>query len=564
MLFKIVDFININSKIVFIFTLKLMKMKIFPKSTLVYFSILIVGLVSCKKFDDFDKIAKTAWNPNIAAQVGYATFGVYDVLAIIDSSELLIIDPVSGQIGLVYKSEIASYQSEEIVDLGEITDNYEFNISDLNINPSPAFVGQANSIKNEGIQLNVENGIEIHNVKFENGNLLLHLETTLKHDLNVNLRFPGLLENGVPIQRNFTFNYTGSVPQVSDLSISLSNVDGDFTVNGTTTNRTNVIVTTQVNGTGESVDGNETLTLDLNSANIEYLNVQGYFGQQQISQQTADSVLIKIFQNATEGHFELNDPKVNFKIENSFGFPVDISLSNLKTINPSSGVITLLQGFPNVLNVAYPTVLGESEESNLLLTSANTSNLSSLISPTPKYFYYELAALSNPNGPSADLNFIENDSRFTLTAEVDMPLDGLAYGFSISDTVDYDFTDNPTEIESIMFRLITNNGFPVNLGTQIKALDENNNELFSIFDTPEYVVQSAPVNIDGIAEGKTKKISDLILDEEKVSLISLVKKFVIYGELSTKDYQNSTYVKFLDSYTIDLKLAVQVQIKTSF
>jgi hypothetical protein len=326
----------------------------------------------------------------------------------------------------------------------------------------------------------------------------------------------------------------------------------------------NVIATTQINGTGQSVDGNETLTLDLNSANIEYLNVQGYFGQQQISQQTADSVLIKIFQNATDGHFELNNVKVNFTIDNSFGFPVDINLSNLKTINPVSGVVTLLEGFPSIINVAYPTVMGDSEQSNLLLTSANTSNLSTLISPTPKYFYYELSAISNPNGPSSNLNFIENDSRFKLTAEVDMPLDGLAYGFSVSDTVDYDFTDNPAELESIMFRLITDNGFPVNLGTQIKALDVNNNELFTIFDTPEFIVQSAPTNSTGEAVGKTKKISDIVLDEQKVNLMSLVKKFVIYGELSTKDYQSNTYVKFLDSYKIDLKLAVQVQIKTSF
>ncbi len=521
-------------------------------------------LASCKKFDEFDKISKISWNPNIAIQVANASFGVYDVLAVQDSNDLILIDPSLGQIGLLYKSEIASFNPKEVIDLGNITDNNVLNLSDLNISQSVSYNQQANSIINESIDLNVADGVEINKVKFANGNLMLHIETNLKHNINLNLKFPGLLDNGLEIERNVTFNFNGTLPQVANLAINLNNVEGDFTLNGTTNNRMNVLINSQVNGTGASVDGNETLAINIASANFDYLNVRGYFGQQQIAQQTTDSVLIKIFQNASDGYFELSNPKVNFKIDNSFGFPVDISLSNLKTINPNSGVITLLQGFPNVLNVAYPTILGESEQSNLLLTSSNTTNLSSLITPTPKYFYYELAALSNPSGPSSKLNFIENDSRFTITAEVDMPLEGLAYGFKISDTIDYDFTNNPSEIESIMFRLITDNGFPVDLGTQIKVLDENNNVLFTVFDSPEFVVQSPPLNSNLEAEGKTKKVSDIILDPIKISLMSQVKKFVIYGELSTKDYQNSSYVKFLDRYKIDLKLSIQVQIKTFF
>jgi hypothetical protein len=64
--------------------------------------------------------------------------------------------------------------------------------------------------------------------------------------------------------------------------------------------------------------------------------------------------------------------------------------------------------------------------------------------------------------------------------------------------------------------------------------------------------------------GKTKKVSYIILDSIKINLMSQVKKLLNYGELSAKDYQNSSFVKFLDRYKIDLKLAVQVQLKTSF
>ena len=68
---------------------------------------LIFFASSCKKLE-FDKIAQTAWNPNLAIPLAYADFGVYDILARQDSTDLVVIDPSTGAIALVYKGEIAS------------------------------------------------------------------------------------------------------------------------------------------------------------------------------------------------------------------------------------------------------------------------------------------------------------------------------------------------------------------------------------------------------------------------------------------------------------------------
>jgi hypothetical protein len=538
-------------------------MKIYSKTTLFILASILFFTVSCKKYEDIKKISSTSWNPNLAAQIAYASFDVYDVLANFDSTDLVVINPVSGQIGLVYNSQIASFDANQIVAIAGISHNLTMNTIELDIPSSPAFFGTSNSFKREDIALNVENGAEIHTVKFNGGILELDLQTSVKHNLNVNLTFPDLQNNGVPVERNVLFTYNGITPQTAQVQIDLAGLDGDFTKGGTTVNVLEVEVTTQITGTGQNILGNEVFEFNAGTTGIDFENVYGYFGQQQIAEQTADSVLIRIFENATEGVFELSDPKINFKIENSFGFPVNLNLANLKSINVNTGQELPLEGFDPVLPINFPPQIGQSATTDFEMNSDNTTNISTIISPAPKYFYYEISAIANPNGPTGTLNFIENDSKFILTAEVDMPLDGLAYGFKISDTVDYSF-ENPDEIESVMVRLIADNGFPVQVGSQIVALDENDNVVFTLFDQQENLISPAPVNANGVVTSSNKKISDITLNEAQVNLLGNVKKFILAAEASTTEYQNGVYVKFFDYYKIDLKLAVQVQLNTSF
>jgi hypothetical protein len=538
-------------------------MKIYSNTTLFILTSILFFAVSCKKYEDIKKISSTSWNPNLAAQVAYATFDVYDILANFDSTDLVVINPTSGQIGLVYSSEIASIDASSIIDLQNIGEIVSMNTVELDIPASPAFFGTSNSFKREDIVLTAEQGVEIHRATFSEGFMNIQLQTTVKHNLNVTLTFPGLTNNGVPVESSTLFTYNGVIPQVANVQIDLTGLEGDFTKGGTTFNVMEVEAVTQITGTGQNVVGDETFEFNISTVDKAFENVYGYFGQQQIAEQTADSVLIRIFQNATEGVFELNNPKINFKMENSFGLPINLNLANLRTINANNGQQLPLEGFDPIIPVNFPNSIGESATTNFEMNSNNTTNINAIIAPTPTYFYYELGVQTNPNGPTGTLNFLENDSKFVLTAEVDLPLDGLAHGFKISDTVDYSF-DNPDEIESVMLRLIADNGFPVQVGSQIIALDDNNNVVFTLFDQAENLISPAPVDADGRVINSNKKISDVTLNEAQVNLLGQVKKFIIAAEASTTEYQNGVYVKFFDTYKIDLKLAVQVQLNTSF
>ncbi|TNE54829.1 MAG: hypothetical protein EP338_05785 [Bacteroidetes bacterium] len=522
----------------------------------------LLTMVACKKFEDAH-FAKTAWNPNLAIPIGHAKFGVYDVLAQIDSNDLIIIDPQTGEIALVYNSEIASFSSTSIVDFGTVSETIEVSLADLNIPASGSFNGSGNTFRTEPITVNMPNGVELDSVFFKAGTMNLHLESELRHDLDVTMTFTDMKKGGPPITRTFSKQFNGTVPQTEDIAVDLADVHADFTRGGITVNETQVDVVVKVTGTGEPINGDEKLSMTMSIADAEYHYVKGYFGQQTVGQ-SIDSVLLRVFQNAADGTFELRNPYVNFFIENSFGFPIQINLGNLKTINVNTGVENSLLNYPTTIDVNYPTQLGQVANTTFQLNSDNTDNLSSIISPTPKYFHYEVGATSNPANDKGIDNFIEDDSRFVLTAEVDMPLDGLAYGFSISDTLDFSFDQETDLIDNVTFRIIVDNGFPVRVGTQLMVLDENMNKLFDVFLNPEDIVEPAKVDVNGKVSQRVQKITDIPLSREQIDKLSKAKKVVVYGEASTTDFQNGTMVKFYDYYDIGIKLAMQVQGSSQF
>lgn len=533
-------------------------------SYLLYSILFLLALSSCKKFEDV-KIAKTAWNPNVAVPIGYASFGVYDILASQDSTDLIIIDPVSGEIALNYSSQVASFDASQVAQLGNISQNFTLNLTDLNIPVSVGFNGNANAIRTEILTLAAPNGEEIHTVFFKNGLLDLHFETTLRHNLNVTLTFLDITQNGSPITQNFAMNFSGTTPQTQDIQVNLAEALADFTNNGSSVNETRIQIQVSVLGTGQPVAGNEDFTLSLNSSNLAYHNITGYIGQQTVAN-LSDSVLLRVFETAVDGTFELTNPKVTFTIDNSFGFPLDLNLNNLSTININTGQTLPLLSYPQTININAPTVIGQSEVSTFVLDKNNTQNISSIISPTPKYFYYEIDGQSNPNGQTANLNFVDENSICTIKTEVEMPLEGFAYGFKISDTIEFTQFDNSNVdlIDFIMFRLIVDNGFPVRLGTQITAIDENGVALFSLFDQPQDIVTPAPVDAAGKVTQSTRKITDMTLTDAQIALLSQAKKLIVYGEASTTNSDINEIVKFYDTYKIDIKLALQVQAQTQF
>ena len=518
----------------------------------------ILLLASCKKME-FDKIAKGAWNPNLAVPLAYSNFGVYDILALKDSTDLVVINPSTGALALVYKGDIFSVGAQTLLNIQNVNQSKNLNFAALNATPAAAFNGTYTSTNTETINFNAGSA-EVHQVAVKSGILTLNLSTNLKHDITCVITFPDMKINGSPVTTTVSLNYTGSLPNTTSGTVNLAGALADLTLGNTTFNKMNAVISTTISGSGQPIVGTENMNVNFAFDNIQFTNAVGYFGQNNLGI-SGDTILLKLFQNSTAGYFELVNPKVLFVAENSFGFPIKMNFTGLKTVNVSNGNEYPLTGWPSTFNIARANVIGQTASSLFELNTTNTANLSSVVSSTPKYFVFSANAQSNPAGNVLPLNFIADTSKLKIRTEVELPLEGSAYGFELKDTVEFNFNEDVSQLESVMFRLNIDNGFPVELKAQIVFLDQNNLPVFTVFNTPESVVSSALVNSSGRVNQRTKKITDINLSAAQIALLPNVKHLLIRAVSQTLNGPSGLVVKIYDDYTLNLKLGLQVQAK---
>ncbi len=530
---------------------------------LVAFALLVLCLFPACNKPDFNKIAGVEWDPNAAVPLGYADFGVYDVLAAKDSNNLIIINPLDGSLALVYDGQIVSVSAQQVVPMSNYSQQFNETPANLSLAATGSFNSTISSAFSENIDVPMSNGIELHTMNFTSGSLDLNFSTTLQQDITLAITFPDLISGGVPVTKNVTMTYGGSVPTNASTSVNLAGVTADFTAGGSTVNRLRMNINSTVTGTGQPITGSESFSVSANLNNMVFTNATGYFGQQNLGIQS-DSILIKIFNNATSGTFAFTNPTLKLTVNNSFGIPIDMGFSNLQSINVATGQVTPLSGYPNSLSVPSPASMGQSTSASITMTTANTTNLSTIVSSTPKYLSYSAAATTNPAGQTATLNFVESTSKFTVDAELTLPLEGFAYGFSANDTMPFNMGGNSSTTDQIdwaMIRFNVTNGFPVSVNAQVTFVDSNYVPLFTLVPTPVEVISAAPVNSLGKVTNSVNKITDIMIDKSNFHFLNQVKHVIINGTGATTNATTTpnTIVKFYDGYRLSFKLGVQVQ-----
>lgn len=511
-------------------------------------------LSSCNKIE-FDKIAEGKWDPNMAVPLAFGDFGVYDILARIDSSDVVIIDPNQGNISLVYKGELFEILANEVLDVPDFTENRSFDFSEFNIPPQPSFNGSASAQYNESVGTPLPADVELNELSFLSGNLNISVETNIRHDLSIQISIPELSINSIPFNELINFNGGGSTGTLQgQIAVNLSNYLFQFPVNGN--NEFNLEAEVDLNGSGDEISGNEFVNISVNLENLSINNAIGFFGNFNVNIQ--DSILLRIFNNMNTGTFQFLNPKFRLNIANSFGIPVDLNLNELKTIVVQTGQELLLSGFPGNNPINSPNTIGNTENTTIEFNNSNTSNIESIVTPVPRYLFFEGGIEMNPNGPPA-LNFLSHQSVLTASGEVELPLDGFAYGFEVRDTFEFNGVSDLDDVQFLKLRMIVDNGFPVDIKSQVLFVDDNYNLLFSAFNAPEDVVVSGQINADGRVVSPTQKITDIVLNNTQINLLSDVKHLIVMAYGETKDGTNGERVVIFDDYKIKLQLGMQVE-----
>lgn len=529
--------------------------------SLLVLGVLLVGAMSCKKLD-LKKLASTEWNPDLAIPLAHSVFDVYDVFAHTDHNDIVVIDPNSGLIALVYKSNITSIDGEQIVTVSDYTSTKNISLASMGGVPAPSFSSTLTHSESEDFTFNFDNGAQIKEFKFDNGNFDLSISSSFQHPIILTISIPSLTKNGNPFSKTINVSPASGGNSTAISTEDLTGYIADFTLNNSTTNKIQINYAVTLAGNGNAITNSDNLAINssFNSMKMDY--AKGYFGQQVLNL-NQDSILLKIYQTTQEGIFNLVDPKVRFFIQNSFGMPITLNLNQVQSINTHTGQVLNLLGYSQQINLNVPTIIGDSALTTVQFDKNNTQNIVQVVSPAPKYFSFNANALTNPSGNLGVDNFISKKSRVNITSEVELPLHGLAYNFKMRDTTKFTSPSEAQYIKKIMFRLIVVNGFPINVFSKLRFLDENYQEVFVLTDEQKMLVEAALVNANGEVTQSVKKITDLYLTESQIALLDQVKNLELYAEANTKDFANGQNVKIFDYYKLDLRLGVQFETKVN-
>jgi hypothetical protein len=315
---------------------------------------MIFSFQSCIKDNfKFDKLAQTEYSPSIAIPLVYSSLTIQDLVTQGDHNGLIIVGS-DKFCTLVYKGNLFSLEASDLLQLPDQQQPvYSASLSPAEI----AALTAAGTVTSSYTQtVNFTSGInspQIDSMNLKTGSLNINLNSDFRFSGQVKITIPTAKKGGVVFSKTLPINYSGSIPVFASAVYDLSGYTFDMTSGGTTYNQfaVNYDVTLTGAGVPPTTANSISITQSLNS--MKYGKLFGDIGQLALSP-NQDTVGLSIFKNALGiGTFTLVDPSVKVTITNSYGVPIDATISRLDGFNPPSSSFPIT-GSPNPLPILSP------------------------------------------------------------------------------------------------------------------------------------------------------------------------------------------------------------------
>ena len=300
--------------------------------------------------------------------------------------------------------------------------------------------------------------------------------------------------------------------------------------------------------------------------NLKFLSVYGYLGDY--------SILV------TKGQFDLGiyddllgggellfaDPRFSLFLNNSYGIPVEITLSNVSTYSKKNNVTTPITFTGvNPFNIIAPDKnhIGKFVQDTIVINK-NNCNIVPAMETSPKTFSYSISARTNPAGPGSSYNFVTDSSAMDVSFEVVLPIWMRAKGFSLRDTMDLDINKNFGDVfDFIKYFRITlegKNEFPLQVGIQVYFTNAGYVVLDSLFIGNSVLLNSPAVDVNGKVSQAADFKQSVDLSKERLSVIRNTKFAIFKASLSTSNSAAGQYVKFFSYYKLDFNMSVKTNL----
>lgn len=533
------------------------------KNKRIYLPLLVVFIMAisgCFKDDvDLDMKKLTELGPvEFTAPIVNVSFKAEDLLErLSDSVKNYMEIEEDGLICIKYKDSIISVW-DEIVELEEVNLPFNYPVDDIDFLKST----NANVSEEERIVINTSKEQRLDSMLIQSSTLTLDVNFPGGLTGNAEVTFPELTKGGVPLA--FTYDVTQAAEPKSE---DLSGYRLDFKHAPDSSYFTMIITSDNINIEDPlnppAADAEISANLTLTSLVPEI--VYGFFGQDTVMKKEETFTYSFYDDLDVQGMIEFYDIQMKVEFDNYFGLPYNGTLDNAIVSNSTTGE-SLSVNFldDNTLFVEAAAYSSEIVPTfNSFDINRDNSNIIDAVNMYPNKLEYKMLVQVNPNDANA-LNFVTQKNQVAGNIYTIIPLWLRTAAYTRTDTIQNfevfsDLSDDDIQyLDSVKLALWFSNYFPFELDAQLYFVDENYNIVDSAFQDEEFL-NSGELNDQDIVvdPGETLNLIKLSKGDVELYKEQNVSHLIFSSRTSTAN-NGADFVKLIDSYGIDFKVAVEV------
>lgn len=511
-----------------------------------------------------DKFSKRVeLTPGLAIPVGYGNLTVKDLLHKFDTTGS-VQTGTDSLLYLAYSTDFLSFPASTVFTLPNQLYNQFFIKADYSVPITDSVV----LTKSQDYAFVLGKNEAIDSMVVKSGKIVYTFRSTFRNTAALAIQSNYILKNGHPYSQRFIIgNTTGDYQATLEYDISGS------TIHFKRSNDSSYIpidFKLTLFKSAFPVRASDSVNVALVLSNLNYRIVYGNVGYKNFLNNTS-SIAVSLFNPGVKGNINFANPEFNIRVNNSFGIPVKIDLSNVTAYSEKNNITTPISFPPdeNPVAILYPdiTQIGQSKVTNITFNNI-TPSMTDVINTDPSKIDLTVSGYSDTTVHKTQ--FITDTSTFKATLEVNLPLWFRAGDFAFEDTVAFDLQNligiknfTPQMIKDVFIRLLVDNGMPLDVKMQVYFADSGYHVLDSMFTDNAPQVASGVLNADYRVVQKTQKVNDVDINNAKFVRIKNTKWALVKAAITTTQYtQNPTLkVKFYSDYSLHFELFLKAAVK---
>jgi len=504
---------------------------------LFYLFIIVIGLASCKDVTDLQGLEVSGNDAEFAIPLINSKVSFNDLLENFDQNTFVEIRD-DGLVVLRYKGDILTTTSEDIFSAVEAA--------------IPPLIPVLDTIM--PLPFQTPTGLDMDSIVLKTGKVRFGCKSLHQQDVDLTVTFPEMKKNGEALMMDAMITHGGGTEDtyIFPFEVPLAGYSLVADDNGFFNVRYDAILE----------DGSkDTLTdffIILNDLTFSY--AEGFLGEQTY-EAARDTIYIDFFRDYIKGEVWFQDPKITFQVISSFGIPTRSQVNVFDVYTADGEILPIFgEGIEDGIDFNYPTLdeVGQTKTTTYAFSKEN-SNIDTLLGSKPIAIDYDFDATTNPDNISTIRGFVTDESEYVVNVDVELPIFGRADRFLAVDSFDVNFSSYDN-VESAEFKVVSENGIPLEIAMQMYFVDANDNVLDSLLMDDLTLIEAAPVDGDGLVTMPQEKTLLVPMDGVKFDKVRSATAIKMNALFSTTN-AGQTPVKILNTQQVNVRMGMKLKLK---